>query len=979
MKYKKIFAFLTTMILACNMVSIRSLMAGDKLVAFPGAQGGGMYTLGARGAENIEIYHVTNLNDEGEGSLRDALSKGDRIIVFDVAGNIHLKTALRVQGVSNITLLGQTSPGEGICVMGESTLFENCENIIIRYMRFRPGDLGTSQEDGLGIKRCKDFIVDHCSATWSVDEAFSAYANRNFTAQYNVIAQSMYCSVHDKGTHSYGGIWGGENATFHHNLVAHHYSRMPRIGTSQTVSSYNNDPDTDGLVDIRNNVFYNWVTRPGYGGENGVRVNFVGNYYKPGPSSKRSDQFYLGYEGTNDTTVVYAEDNIMEGNNSAVFSNVISLDTIDSSARVGDVTTKPNNQYLSDYPIQTVSASDAYTEVLNDVGDNIYTDSIDSAILDSVKNGTAFEGSINDIGLIDSQNDVGGWVYLSGTKEADTDGDGIPDEWEKNNGLNKDDPKDAAEISATGYTNIEDYANSLSKKGAYEATDTAELRKAIFRAESLQESYYYEKDIEKVESELVKAKQALSAPQSEIDEETENLNTLLSSLEYRYKPILEYYIADIENADSTKYSATEWVMLTERISQIKADLSGEENNTLFKNEYEELKNMFESMSNRYSEIYALVEQLMSYDSSNYTQASYSKAMAEVEQLVNDVPDGMNDEQIESYLESISEAFFSNVIIIEYKLIDKALYNISRTWDEEYLSESDKSALEDITSRLNDIKGQVFDDNQTIYDAFNTTIEFIKNLDISEACNYLYRSDFENEQIYDVDGKKLSYRKISDSQMGIKTDSRRALTFDTIKGNNDNVYYGARFYPGGNNSSLSLLLGDKYVVSVDRYDLTLKDRDNYQNATSSFTNIDNYGYNTYKDYILNYNSKEHVVTTYVDNIKYELSVPEDAGEITGFGFYSPNYFSSDVNSFLTAEITDVYIFSLGENDSIVYGDVNFDGQVDSKDASIVLRHSSGEAQLSGKEFLAGDVNKDNSVDSKDASLILQYTSGSISGF
>ena len=979
MKYKKIFAFLTTMILACNMVSIRSLMAGDKLVAFPGAQGGGMYTLGARGAENIAIYHVTNLNDEGEGSLRDALSKGDRIIVFDVAGNIHLKTALRVQGVSNITLLGQTSPGEGICVMGESTLFENCENIIIRYMRFRPGDLGTSQEDGLGIKRCKDFIVDHCSATWSVDEAFSAYANRNFTAQYNIIAQSMYYSVHDKGPHSYGGIWGGENATFHHNLVAHHYSRMPRIGTSQTVSSYNNDPDTDGLVDIRNNVFYNWVTRPGYGGENGVRVNFVGNYYKPGPSSKRKDQFYLGYAGTNYTTVVYAEENIMEGNTNAVFSNVISLDTMGSSAQLGNVTTKPNDQYLNDYPIQTVSASDAYTEVLDDVGDNIYIDSIDSAILDSVKNGTAFKGSKNDIGLIDSQNDVGGWVYLEGAKKVDTDADSIPDEWEENNGLNKNDPNDAVEISNTGYTNIENYANSLVKKGAYEATDTAELRKAIFKAENLPYNYYYEKDIERVESELVKAKQTLNASQDAIDKETETLNALLSSLEYRYKPMLEDYIADIENTDSTKYSATEWEKLTERISQIKADFSGEENNALFKSEYEELKNMFESMSNKYSEIYALVEEFKGYDPSAYTQASYSKAMSEVEQLANDVPDGMSDEQVNSYLQRIREAFYSNVIIIQYGKIDEALAVVDKTWDEEYLSETDKNAIEDITSQLNDAKGQLFDDNQTIHDLFNKTIDVINNIDISELCNYLYRSDFENEQIYDVDGKKLTYRKISDSQMGIKTTTRRALTFDIAKGNNDNVYYGARFYPGSNGSELGLLLGDKYVVNLGESTLSLRDRDNYRNGTTVYTNINKYVQDTYQDYILNYNSTNHIVTAYVNNIKYELSVPEDVGEITGFGFYSPNYFSSDVNSFLTAEITDVYIFSLGENDSIVYGDVNFDGQVDSKDASIVLRHSSGEAQLSGKEFLAGDVNKDNSVDSKDASLILQYTSGSISGF
>ncbi|MBQ6553925.1 MAG: pectate lyase, partial [Firmicutes bacterium] len=265
--------------------------------AFPGAEGGGMYSLGARGAENIEVYHVTNLNDSGKGSFRDAVSKGGRIIVFDVAGNINLENILKITNVDNITILGQTAPGEGICVSGESTLFSNCNNVIVRYMRFRPGDTCFSQEDGLGVRKCTNFIVDHCSVSWSVDECLSAYENKDFTAQYCIISESLNRSLHAKGEHGYGGIWGGINASFHHNLVSTHKSRMPRIGTSQTVHSYNDTPDYESLVDIRNNVFYNWRSgEMSYGGENGVRVNLVNNYYKS-TIEKKNKLFYQSYTG----------------------------------------------------------------------------------------------------------------------------------------------------------------------------------------------------------------------------------------------------------------------------------------------------------------------------------------------------------------------------------------------------------------------------------------------------------------------------------------------------------------------------------------------------------------------------------------------------------------------------------------------------------------------------------------------------------
>ncbi|MCI5605202.1 MAG: pectate lyase, partial [Clostridia bacterium] len=260
--------------------------------AFPTAEGGGMYTSGARGAlednKDIEVYHVKNLNDSGEGSFRDAVSKGNRIIVFDVSGMIDLQSQLTI-GHDNLTILGQTAPGDGICFRSNN-IKVGASNVILRYLRFRVGSKlsdgsDTRAQDGLEVTdNCQNVIIDHCSISWGTDENLSAYAVKDVTVQNCIIAEALNQSVHDKGEHSYGGIWGGVNVSFHHNIIATHKSRNPKIGTSETVAMTSGYTDKETVIDMWNNVIYNWGDKAGYGAENGANVNLVNNYYKAGPA-----------------------------------------------------------------------------------------------------------------------------------------------------------------------------------------------------------------------------------------------------------------------------------------------------------------------------------------------------------------------------------------------------------------------------------------------------------------------------------------------------------------------------------------------------------------------------------------------------------------------------------------------------------------------------------------------------------------------
>ena len=429
----------------------------NKTVAFPGAQGAGKFTKGGRDGIVLKVTRLED--DEKEGSLRWAVNQDyPRIIVFSVSGKIDLKSRLEISN-GDLTIAGQSAPGDGICLSGNSVQVKS-DNVIIRFIRFRMGDLYQVEDDALWGRRQSNIIIDHCSMSWSTDECSSFYDNKNFTMQWCILSESLNSSAHIKGDHGYGAIWGGQKATFHHNLIAHHNSRNPRLCGSR----YTDRPDLE-QVDFRNNVIYNWGYNSGYAAEGGS-YNIINNYYKYGPATNNNvrHRIFEPYEKGGIYGEFYVDGNIVIGNDEVSSDNWKGIHPHNNRVEKQQIKSDTEFEICS---IPTDDALSAYEKVLLYAGTSNKRDIVDKRIVEEVKTGTVtFSGSKSGKPvIIDYQQDVGGWPqYNTYDLKQDTDNDGIPDYWEDSNGLNKNDAHDSVLKtidSDNHYTNIEIYLNSI--------------------------------------------------------------------------------------------------------------------------------------------------------------------------------------------------------------------------------------------------------------------------------------------------------------------------------------------------------------------------------------------------------------------------------------------------------------------------------------------------------------------------------------
>ncbi|MBN1116170.1 MAG: T9SS type A sorting domain-containing protein [Bacteroidales bacterium] len=436
------------------------------LKAFPGADGFAGNITGGRGGL---VFEVTNLNDSGEGSLRNAINQSvRRTIVFRVGGTIELKSRLSISH-GDLTIAGQTAPGGGITLSGY-TLTVDADNVIIRYIRSRLGDVNDIEDDAMNGRNNSNVLIDHCTMSWSVDEAASFYDNTKFTMQYCLISESLYNSVHDKGQHGYGGIWGGKGATFHHNLIAHHTSRNPRFCGSR----YSNQPDLE-LVDYRNNVIFNWGSNSVYGAEGG-NYNIVNNYYKSGPATSSGVKTRIiapnADNGDNDQPSGVWGMFYVNGNHVHNYDNFSENNWAGVNATISDKNLIKSEVEFDVDSVTTHSAEIAFEHVMAQSGACIpRRDAIDQRIVQETMTGIPTYGASYGAGegIIDTPSDVGGYPSLEeGTPPVDTDHDGMPDAWETANNLNPDDPQDRnGDADTDGYTNLEEYLNSLVEQYTY--------------------------------------------------------------------------------------------------------------------------------------------------------------------------------------------------------------------------------------------------------------------------------------------------------------------------------------------------------------------------------------------------------------------------------------------------------------------------------------------------------------------------------
>ena len=424
----------------------------DELIAFPGAEGYGRFARGARAGENPTVYHVTNLNDSGKGSLRDAVSQPNRIVVFDVAGVIRIKSPLVFS--KNLTIAGQTAPGSGIVIYGERTSFSGASDIIVRYLRIRMGMSGRGQNDAAGIANGSNMIFDHCSISWGKDETFSINSDGknggvgNITIQKTIMSQGLL-------PHSAGGLCQPTNTvggvTLYRNLYADNNTRNHKV---------------KGLNQYINNVVYNWGSGGGYnlGGDSEGRIwaDVQSNYFIQGPNSGGN-----GVGSGNQLTTVYQRGNKTDMSRDGVlngrdmdendFARATRVDSFEDLLQ--------SEEYPSEHPHASIasmsmSAEEAYQWVVDSVGACLPDrDEVDEYVIDELR-------SLGNKGVIISSESVLGLVNGVGNiynapKPLDTDNDAMPDEWEKANGLDPNDATDAVKVAANGYLNIENYINSI--------------------------------------------------------------------------------------------------------------------------------------------------------------------------------------------------------------------------------------------------------------------------------------------------------------------------------------------------------------------------------------------------------------------------------------------------------------------------------------------------------------------------------------
>jgi hypothetical protein len=458
--------------------------------AFPGAEGGGAYSFGGRGGK---VIVVTSLADSGPGTLRAACEQGGaRTVVFNVAGIIKLKTPLIIRA-PYITIAGQSAPGDGVCVAGES-VWINTHDVIIRFMRFRRGETWVGRrDDAIGGNPVGNIMIDHVSASWGLDENMSMYRHMyndstgkteeklgtvNITIQNSIFSEAL-----DTWNHAFGSTLGGENCTFMRNLWADNAGRNPSIGWN-------------GVFNFANNVVFNWVHRSTDGGDYKALYNIINNYYKPGPLTPKDSP--VGYRilkpesGRSKLPYVvfgrvHMEGNIVEGNERVTKDNWdggVQIEGKDGNEM--DLETAKTYfakmRYYKPHPMAKISilpTQRAYNYVLENVGATLpKRDPVDTRVIEQVRTGkisylknvtlpsTQFEHRRLPIdsykqGIITDISQVGGYPDYKGTPYKDSDKDGMPDDWETKNGLNPNDPSDAPKYTSTGYTNIENYLNSL--------------------------------------------------------------------------------------------------------------------------------------------------------------------------------------------------------------------------------------------------------------------------------------------------------------------------------------------------------------------------------------------------------------------------------------------------------------------------------------------------------------------------------------